>query len=82
MTGSFNFTKAAEDSNAENLLVIRGQPDLAREYVANYDAHRAHSQAYEPPQGTEGASETRPAEPTDQQGAVQLIDSEDSSVCR
>ena len=31
ITGSFNFTKAAEESNAENLLVIRS-PELAAKY--------------------------------------------------
>jgi phosphatidylserine/phosphatidylglycerophosphate/cardiolipin synthase-like enzyme len=59
ITGSFNFTKAAEESNAENLLVIRGQPDLVRKYVANYDAHRTHSQVYERAQGTKGEPERR-----------------------
>jgi len=48
ITGSFNFSNAAEESNAENLLVIRDQPDLVWKCVANSDAHRAHSQVYEP----------------------------------
>jgi len=47
ITGSFNFSKAAEDSNAENLLVIKDDPDLARKYAQNYAAHREHSRAYE-----------------------------------
>jgi len=34
ITGSFNFTKAAEEKNAENLLIIRNK-DLARIYVGN-----------------------------------------------
>lgn len=42
ITGSFNFTKAAEEKNAENLLVI-DSPALAAKYVANYAAHRKHS---------------------------------------
>ena len=33
LTGSFNFTKAAEGSNAENLLVIQ-DPALAKLYTA------------------------------------------------
>jgi phosphatidylserine/phosphatidylglycerophosphate/cardiolipin synthase-like enzyme len=45
MTGSFNFTKAAEESNAENLLVIR-HPALAETYFANWKAHAAHSEIY------------------------------------
>jgi phosphatidylserine/phosphatidylglycerophosphate/cardiolipin synthase-like enzyme len=34
LTGSFNFTKAAEEHNAENLLVIQ-DPALAEKYAAN-----------------------------------------------
>ncbi len=62
ITGSFNFTRAAEENNAENLLVIRSQ-DLAAKYTANWRAHAQHSEAYE---GKEkGYSETvRPAEQT------------------
>lgn len=33
ITGSFNFTKAAEFKNAENLLVIRNNPGLAKRYI-------------------------------------------------
>jgi phosphatidylserine/phosphatidylglycerophosphate/cardiolipin synthase-like enzyme len=45
ITGSFNFTKAAEENNAENLLVI---PDrkLADRYVRNSKEHDRHSEAY------------------------------------
>ena len=45
ITGSFNFTKAAEANNAENLLVI-GDPALAGKYLTNWKAHLAHSEAY------------------------------------
>ena len=46
ITGSFNFTKAAEEKNAENLLVIRDK-DLAAKYTANWQAHAEHSEPYE-----------------------------------
>ncbi|MSS71610.1 MAG: phospholipase D family protein [Candidatus Latescibacteria bacterium] len=46
LTGSFNFTKAGEESNAENLLVIRGYPDLMRQYEQNYAFHKGHSDPY------------------------------------
>jgi len=46
ITGSFNFTKAAEEHNAENLLVIRS-PELAAKYTTNWQAHAAHSEQYE-----------------------------------
>jgi phosphatidylserine/phosphatidylglycerophosphate/cardiolipin synthase-like enzyme len=45
ITGSFNFSKAAETSNAENLLVIR-DPVLAACYLDNWKLHKAHSEAY------------------------------------
>lgn len=45
LTGSFNFTKAAEERNAENLLVIT-DAKLAAQYLANWNEHRAHSEAY------------------------------------
>ena len=46
ITGSFNFTKQAETSNAENLLVIRDHPKLFASYEANFKKHLAHSEAY------------------------------------
>jgi len=45
LTGSFNFTKAAEENNAENLLVIN-DPILAKRYSENWYAHERHSEAY------------------------------------
>jgi len=47
LTGSFNFTKAAEKSNAENMLVIKGRPDLYGKYYENFQHHLSHSSAYE-----------------------------------
>jgi len=44
ITGSFNFTKAAEDKNAENLLIIRSK-ELAKPYLDNWQRHRDHSAA-------------------------------------
>jgi len=46
LTGSFNFTRAAEENNAENLLIIN-DPILARRYLENWQAHQAHSEAYQ-----------------------------------
>jgi len=43
VTGSFNFTKAAEERNAENLLVI-SDVDLADRYTENWRSHQAHSE--------------------------------------
>lgn len=43
VTGSFNFTFAAQFRNAENLLVIRGNRELTRAYLDNWERHRAHA---------------------------------------
>ena len=45
ITGSFNFTRAAEERNAENLLVIRSK-ELARLYGENWGRHKGHSEEY------------------------------------
>lgn len=46
ITGSFNFTKSAEESNAENLLIIR-DPTIADAYTQNWNLHAGHSEPYE-----------------------------------
>jgi len=45
ITGSFNFTYAAEARNAENLLIIPSA-ELAGLYTDNFLAHRRHSAKY------------------------------------
>jgi len=62
IAGSFNFTKAAETSNAENLLVIRS-PELAAKYTANWKVHADHSDPYAG--RTEGYSQSHRAESAD-----------------
>ena len=47
ITGSYNFTRAAEEKNAENLLIVKSK-DLAALYVRNWQFHRGHSEPYEP----------------------------------
>jgi phosphatidylserine/phosphatidylglycerophosphate/cardiolipin synthase-like enzyme len=39
------FTKAAQEKNAENVLIIRDKA-LAAQYTQNWEAHRQHSQPY------------------------------------
>jgi hypothetical protein len=46
ITGSFNFTKAAEEKNAENLLVIKDAPELVTAYEATIRLHAGHSHPY------------------------------------
>lgn len=43
VTGSFNFTHAAQYRNAENLLILRSNADLTRAYLENWMRHRAHA---------------------------------------
>jgi phosphatidylserine/phosphatidylglycerophosphate/cardiolipin synthase-like enzyme len=45
ITGSFNFTKAAEEKNAENLLIIKSR-ELASIYIDNWKRHKEHSEVY------------------------------------
>jgi phosphatidylserine/phosphatidylglycerophosphate/cardiolipin synthase-like enzyme len=45
ITGSFNFTKAAQKKNAENVLIIRDKA-LADRYSQNWQVHAQHSQPY------------------------------------
>jgi phosphatidylserine/phosphatidylglycerophosphate/cardiolipin synthase-like enzyme len=48
ITGSFNFTMAAETKNAENLLIMEDMPDLTRAYRENFQKHSRHSLTYRP----------------------------------
>jgi phosphatidylserine/phosphatidylglycerophosphate/cardiolipin synthase-like enzyme len=46
ITGSFNFTTAAEDKNAENLLVLHDKV-VAEKYHDNWNRHQQHSEPYQ-----------------------------------
>jgi len=45
VTGSFNFTKAADTRNAENLLIVR-DAELTAKYLENWRTHDRHSEDY------------------------------------
>ena len=47
ITGSFNFTRAAEQDNAENILILHDFPKLQSSYEDNFRVHLAHSQPFE-----------------------------------
>ena len=64
ITGSFNFTKAAEERNAENLLII-GDGGLAKKYLQNWRAHAGHSERY-----TKTTTSQRPASRKDNDSLV------------
>lgn len=46
VTGSFNFTWTAQHRNAENVLVVRDNPDLANRYALNWERHRRDATPY------------------------------------
>lgn len=45
VTGSFNFSIAAEEANAENVLIMQ-DVDLAARFLANWRIHQTHSDPY------------------------------------
>ena len=45
ITGSFNFSKAAEEKNAENVIIIKSK-ELAKTYIDNWNKHKEHSEEY------------------------------------
>ncbi len=45
ITGSYNFTRQAEDANAENMLIIRHNPQVVEKYLQYYENHKVHSRA-------------------------------------
>ncbi len=46
ITGSYNFTYSADYDNAENLLVIRGAPELIEAYIGNWKWRQSCAQPY------------------------------------
>jgi phosphatidylserine/phosphatidylglycerophosphate/cardiolipin synthase-like enzyme len=48
ITGSFNWTFAAQRRNAENVLILSDQPALADRYRLNWERHRAEARPYSP----------------------------------
>jgi len=48
ITGSYNYTLAAQNRNAENALVVRHDPPLAQRYRTNFIALRDGAEPYPP----------------------------------
>lgn len=46
ITGSYNWTYAAQNRNAENALVFRHHPELARRYLENWRRHAQDALPY------------------------------------
>jgi phosphatidylserine/phosphatidylglycerophosphate/cardiolipin synthase-like enzyme len=47
-TGSFNYTRSAQARNAENVMVLRGEPAVARAYMAEWNRLWSESSVYAP----------------------------------
>ncbi len=43
VTGSYNFTQAAQERNAENIVVISGVPEIAARFAREFERHRARA---------------------------------------
>lgn len=48
-TGSFNYAPSAETANSENVVVIRGMPDVARQYLAHWQSRWELGKPYPAP---------------------------------
>jgi phosphatidylserine/phosphatidylglycerophosphate/cardiolipin synthase-like enzyme len=46
ITGSYNFTNAAQYKNAENVLLIRGNRNIGKAYQDNWQKHLAHAKPF------------------------------------
>ncbi len=46
VTGSYNFTWSARMRNAENVVILRGNPPVLRAYLDNWKRHRAEAVPY------------------------------------
>ena len=80
LTGSFNFTKAVEEKNAENMLVIKEAPELVSVYEANIRMPASHSHPYLR-QAAAGSSGTAPVT-VSRNGEVRGSKNSKSIVCR
>jgi len=47
ITGSFNFSKSAEERTAENIVVIQDHPQIIDAYIKNFEKHLEHSVHYD-----------------------------------
>ena len=48
-TGSFNFAPSAETLNSENVVVLHGMPEVARQYLAHWQSRWAQGVPYAAP---------------------------------
>lgn len=46
ITGSYNYTKAADEKNAENIVIIRNANEAFEKFEKNFESHLDHSKKY------------------------------------
>jgi phosphatidylserine/phosphatidylglycerophosphate/cardiolipin synthase-like enzyme len=46
ITGSYNFTQAAQSKNAENIVIISRNRAVTDRFVENFEAHRSQSRPW------------------------------------
>ncbi|MHB9108567.1 MAG: phospholipase D-like domain-containing protein [Armatimonadota bacterium] len=79
ITGSFNFTKAAEEGNAENLLVLQSA-ELAARYTENWQDHLTHSAPYKDKAAAATPSAGATNDPAPAGGTVRYIGNKNSHI--
>lgn len=47
ITGSYNFTQAAQFRNAENVVILKGNPPLCAAFRNNWNQHKKHALPYQ-----------------------------------
>ncbi|MGV3346419.1 phospholipase D family protein [Enterobacteriaceae bacterium LUAb1] len=47
-TGSFNYSKAAQKSNAENVIIIKNNQEIAKKYTVNFEKLWSESKSLKP----------------------------------
>jgi phosphatidylserine/phosphatidylglycerophosphate/cardiolipin synthase-like enzyme len=46
ITGSMNFTLAADEENAENILILTGKPKIVEAFQDNFEKHWKHAEKF------------------------------------
>ncbi len=59
VTGSYNFTFSAQARNAENVLILRDNPELVRAYLDNWRRHHDEATSYAASSGRKSAPAQR-----------------------
>jgi phosphatidylserine/phosphatidylglycerophosphate/cardiolipin synthase-like enzyme len=67
VTGSFNFTPSAEDSNAEIIIIVHDEK-VVSQYLDNWDRHREHSTRFGEMQSVPGTGVLLPVAAIEQVG--------------